>query len=90
MLEYAATEQLLILIVTLLVPPVLILVILILLLATFGKSLGLRRAYVNLLLRIFEVCKVKLVRFFQTLRKILIPAFEIPSQIFFHKRAFLP
>lgn len=55
MWEYAATEQLLILIVTLMVPPLLILVVLILLLATFGKSLGIRRAYVNLLLQIFEV-----------------------------------
>lgn len=36
-------------------PPVLITVLLVVVLATFGKSLGLRERYVNILIRIFEV-----------------------------------
>uniref|UniRef100_A0A915JYW3 Phospholipid/glycerol acyltransferase domain-containing protein n=1 Tax=Romanomermis culicivorax TaxID=13658 RepID=A0A915JYW3_ROMCU len=54
-MEYSpATEQLLILLVALLFPPVTVLIILILLLATFGRSLGIRRAYVDVLLATFE------------------------------------
>jgi hypothetical protein len=40
-------------------PPVLFTVVLVVILATFGKSLGLRERYVNILLRIFEVCLSK-------------------------------
>uniref|UniRef100_A0A914V0F7 Phospholipid/glycerol acyltransferase domain-containing protein n=1 Tax=Plectus sambesii TaxID=2011161 RepID=A0A914V0F7_9BILA len=47
-------EQLLILLGTFLFPPLLGLVILVIVLATFGKSLGIRRKYVATLLRIFE------------------------------------
>lgn len=40
---------------TFLFPPVFIIVSLVIVLATFGKSLGLRRIYVNTLIAIFEV-----------------------------------
>ena len=39
----------------LLVTPFVTLLLLILLLASFGKSFGIRKAYVDLLLRLFEV-----------------------------------
>lgn len=48
-------EQLTILAITLFIPPIFGLVIAIIILATIGKSLGIRKAYVAVLLRIFEV-----------------------------------
>jgi hypothetical protein len=53
--QYRLMEQLIILLGTFLFPPLLGLVILVIVLATFGKSLGIRRKYVATLLRIFEV-----------------------------------
>jgi len=49
-----SVEQLLILAITLFIPPIFGMVILIIVLATVGKSLGIRKAYVGLLLKIFE------------------------------------
>lgn len=50
-----AMEQIGFVILTLLFPPLLLLIVLILLLAITGKSLGIRKFYVKMLLRIFEV-----------------------------------
>jgi len=48
-------EQLLITALTLLFFPVLGVVTLVIILASFGKSLGIRKTYVKILLKIFEV-----------------------------------
>lgn len=59
-------EQLIIVAVRFLTLPVSILVLVILLLAASGKSLGIRRAYANWLLQIFEVSDIYLFRVAKT------------------------
>ncbi|XP_041368491.1 uncharacterized protein LOC121382883 [Gigantopelta aegis] len=56
-------EQLIITVVSLCLFPVIGLLFLVVILASFGKSLGIRKRYVNLLLRIFEFGKTKIAHY---------------------------
>ncbi|XP_005098120.1 glycerol-3-phosphate acyltransferase 3-like [Aplysia californica] len=51
--------QLLIAVLSIIFVPVVLLISAAVLLATFGQSFGLRRAYVGILLKVFEACKLK-------------------------------
>lgn len=54
-LSVLTAEQIFISLGTLLCPPLFLIVLLILILTVTGKSLGIRKAYVNLLLKVFDV-----------------------------------
>lgn len=50
-----------------LVAPFFSVIMMVLLLASFGKSFGIRRLYVNFLLRLFEVCVIAVNVIFQVI-----------------------